>query len=388
MKKNKRGITLIALVITIIVLLILAAVSIAMLSGDNSILKRAKSSVGYNYIGAAKDEVSLAYNSAYAKYLTNRYTDGTTDDDKNLAKLMADELKTHVARNNQKSHECKVEYSETQVSTVKLTYTDDQGTSYTTTGTLKTTVGSESFSWGGISTGTDNYPPDPVIPTNNLAALRAKIEAQSGDCMIDEKENIIPIDKWNYRLDNSNNTATLVGVYDDDDDCYYASYRGNVINGILEYAIPVFIKVNNKSYEVTELGDNTLDSLGLQSVNIPDTITTLGYDSLSGNKFTNLIIPDSVTTLGHSFISGNPLTELNLSNNIKMINYYAFEGCLLEVINIPSSVTEMGSNVFYNLPSSVTVNIPFKEDKIPSGWYSSPVDGWNKNTNAQIIYAK
>ena len=42
LKKNQtKGITLIALVITIIVLLILAAISITMLTGDNSILKRA-----------------------------------------------------------------------------------------------------------------------------------------------------------------------------------------------------------------------------------------------------------------------------------------------------------------------------------------------------------
>ena len=39
--KNKNGITLIALVITIIVLLILAGISISMLSGDNSILTKA-----------------------------------------------------------------------------------------------------------------------------------------------------------------------------------------------------------------------------------------------------------------------------------------------------------------------------------------------------------
>lgn len=41
------------------------------------------------------------------------------------------------------------------MSTVKLTYTDDQGTSYFVTGRLNTTVGSESFSWGGILVGTD-----------------------------------------------------------------------------------------------------------------------------------------------------------------------------------------------------------------------------------------
>ena len=40
-KKQEKGITLIALVITIIVLLILAAISIATLTGDNGILKKA-----------------------------------------------------------------------------------------------------------------------------------------------------------------------------------------------------------------------------------------------------------------------------------------------------------------------------------------------------------
>ena len=41
-KKKEKGITLIALVITIIVLLILAGVTISALSGDNGILTRAK----------------------------------------------------------------------------------------------------------------------------------------------------------------------------------------------------------------------------------------------------------------------------------------------------------------------------------------------------------
>ena len=42
--RNQKGITLIALVITIIVLLILAGVSIAMLTGENGILNKATSS--------------------------------------------------------------------------------------------------------------------------------------------------------------------------------------------------------------------------------------------------------------------------------------------------------------------------------------------------------
>ena len=41
MKKQEKGITLIALVITIIVLLLLAGISIAMLTGENGILTKA-----------------------------------------------------------------------------------------------------------------------------------------------------------------------------------------------------------------------------------------------------------------------------------------------------------------------------------------------------------
>lgn len=42
MEKNEKAITLIALVITIIVLLILAGVSIATLTGENGILRKSK----------------------------------------------------------------------------------------------------------------------------------------------------------------------------------------------------------------------------------------------------------------------------------------------------------------------------------------------------------
>ena len=42
MKKEKNGITLIALVVTIVVLLILASVSISMLGGENGIIKQAQ----------------------------------------------------------------------------------------------------------------------------------------------------------------------------------------------------------------------------------------------------------------------------------------------------------------------------------------------------------
>ena len=60
--KQTKGITLIALVITIIVLLILAGVSIAMLTGENGILTQANKSKIEQSHGEIKEALSLAYN--------------------------------------------------------------------------------------------------------------------------------------------------------------------------------------------------------------------------------------------------------------------------------------------------------------------------------------
>ena len=43
--RNERGVTLIALVVTIVVLLILAGVSISMLSGDDGIITKSKEAI-------------------------------------------------------------------------------------------------------------------------------------------------------------------------------------------------------------------------------------------------------------------------------------------------------------------------------------------------------
>ncbi len=60
--QKANGITLIALVITIIVLLILAGVTIATLTGDNGILTKATQSKEQTEIGEEKEAIGVAYN--------------------------------------------------------------------------------------------------------------------------------------------------------------------------------------------------------------------------------------------------------------------------------------------------------------------------------------
>ena len=74
MKRNK-GITLIALVITIIVLLILAGVAIAMLSGENGILKKAADAKTKTDKSSEEEQVRLAALSALAADNGNIGTD-------------------------------------------------------------------------------------------------------------------------------------------------------------------------------------------------------------------------------------------------------------------------------------------------------------------------
>ena len=75
--RNQKGITLIALVITIIVLLILAGVSIAMLTGENGILTRANEAKEDTAVAEAVERINMELNAAYALVLSGDIT-GTT----------------------------------------------------------------------------------------------------------------------------------------------------------------------------------------------------------------------------------------------------------------------------------------------------------------------
>ena len=61
---NNRGITLIALVITIIVLLILTGVTIATLTGENGILTKATEASKKTEVSNEQEQVGLAYIAA------------------------------------------------------------------------------------------------------------------------------------------------------------------------------------------------------------------------------------------------------------------------------------------------------------------------------------
>ena len=76
--RNNKGITLIALVITIIVLLILAGVSIAMLTGQNGILTRANDSKVATDDAEVVEKVNMELSAQLTNALAGRAFDGPT----------------------------------------------------------------------------------------------------------------------------------------------------------------------------------------------------------------------------------------------------------------------------------------------------------------------
>ena len=86
--KERNGITLIALVITIIVLLILAGVVITTLTGDNGILGKAKTAKTTNDEEKVKEQIKIAVMGSYGKDGELNYDDLT----KNLGQIGITEL--------------------------------------------------------------------------------------------------------------------------------------------------------------------------------------------------------------------------------------------------------------------------------------------------------
>ena len=99
-KKNdfnkNQGITLIALIVTIVVLLILAGVSINLVLGNNGVIKKSKEAKEEYNKSSVKEKVGLLLN----EYAINNQT----EEEANLAKFLRQNLQVGVAENGDNTY--------------------------------------------------------------------------------------------------------------------------------------------------------------------------------------------------------------------------------------------------------------------------------------------
>ena len=115
--KNQKGITLVALVVTIIVLLILAAVSLSLVAGSDGLLNRASNAVDQTQLASAKEQAELAIETAIADYYYNRYAaDGNTINDMannwTLAKYVAANIASYASAVSDATLTCSTAYND------------------------------------------------------------------------------------------------------------------------------------------------------------------------------------------------------------------------------------------------------------------------------------
>ena len=327
MKKNIRGITLIALIITIIVLLILAGVSIAMLTGDNGILTQAQNA--RNRTEEAQDVEKIKLAVSEAQIGENGYEELNQN---NLQKALNSQFKERnvVATDNGDG-----------TFTVSVL---DKLKDYTISGSGNTIE--NGLDWNEAMA--------------NAVAPETQDEERNKDVIgIGTDGKPVDMDLWEYSL-LEDGTFSL---RDDSLDGY--GYKGSIdSNGEIIGKVPQYISINNgETYgPVTSIQQCFREQIDLKiAPKLPNTVTNMHETFLSCKNLEKIYnIPNSVTTMESTFKECSKLVSVpNLPTNLENMAY-TFHYCtnLINVPVIPDSVTNM-SGTFQNCYNLVEApNIP------------------------------
>ena len=102
----------------------------------------------------------------------------------------------------------------------------------------------------------------------------------------------------------------------------------------LDVVIPS--KINGVDVEV--IGNSSFFSLGITSINIPNSVEYIGEMAFRSNEITSINIPNSVEYIGEMAFVNNPLTNVYLNNTSAEIKMCAFDGKhLILNHNLPDS---------------------------------------------------
>ena len=266
MKINeKKGITLIALVVTIIVLLLIAGVSISMLTGQNGILTR--SADAKKKTGEAENQE----NERMQEYedVTAQYVGGKKLRDENMFEF--DTTTGTIVR-------VKEDYL--------VDYYNGWGTSYTI----------ESGYWCKIKENVDTL----IIPSSIQGTPVNEIKCLG----ILNVKNII--------IEDGIRRIGIIGHHTTNENRDPELERITIPDSVTSIGGLAFSRCT-----------------GLTSVNIPSSVTSIGEEAFNGcTGLTSINIPNSVTSIGYyAFNRCTGLTSINIPSDVTSIGRDAFYGC-------------------------------------------------------------
>ena len=364
--KSNKAITLIALVVTIVVLLLLAGISISLVLGDNGLIKKSKNARNESIIAQEKDEIVVAYNGAKAAKLGENVT--------------SSDLNTEFKAN-------KTEAQAMGSSKIKVTFTKT-GHLYVLNVSTGTIIGPQT---GEVEENPIlmkvNVSQEDIDNGNNVLNLSVDVEegkeilVEYGDgteftntTQTGKKESIsttkLAVSK-NIKLAAvkiPSGNCKAIHTYTTPGD-YTVSIEGEISG--------VYCDKSKILKEIVQWGSYPLKTMyfyesGLENIdsNLPKGTTSIGSSAFSRcTGLTSITIPSSVTSIENSAFSRcTGLTSITIPDGITSIGSGAFRECTgLTSITIPSSITSIGSSAFRECTGLTSITIPSSVTSIGNG---------------------
>ena len=332
-KKSTYGITLIALVVTMVILIILATISINLLIKAGGIISKAKESAVINNINQKKESVQMVIAT------------------KTIEKLSGEKKIASV-------EEVLGEIQKSENSTAIYAMKDNK----VITATEGTTKFGASFLFPkettGINTGIRIDVDDKLNITNAVKAEVEEATKEESAGVYDSEGNLIASwdrlkEEYNLNIENSYDPNTSETNNSDGNSMYYVLNQD-------EFKEKTGLKIIIPS-SVTNIGEHAFDHCSsLTSIEIAESVTSIGdYAFYYCRSLTNIKIPKGVESINRgTFWYCDSLTNITLPEGVTSIEGNAFLGCIsLTRIDIPSSVTSIGRYAFGNC-SNLDIKVP------------------------------
>ena len=310
--KRENGVTLIALAVTIIIMLILAGVTISMLTGNSGITTNASKARTKSYLADIKEEYELYLSE---KRMEDEYDLDTLYANDKTIRYEGNEVGsgiTEICSSIKKGDEKKFE-----IIKGKIYYVSQDKKVIPIAVEL------------GFSINPYEITDDGVLRSS---AMNLYLVDNNGNLDLSEYEGKIK--------------TIEAGAFS----------KVETESGITPLSSIVLPK------GVTTIGDDAFSyNTSLTSIKIPNTVTTIGKRAFRGcTNLTSIEIPDSVTYIGeHCFYDCNKLQKIKLSKKIQTINQWLLQGCSsLTEIEIPEGVKSIDYGAFLDCNKLTTITLP------------------------------
>ena len=339
---DNKGITLIALVITIIVFLILAGISIAMLMGQNGILTQAQNSKQVTIQAKVEEMTNLAIGALRTENLNdtskitpqalaeqinkdNNRTDVTASSTTFPCEMIYEEEGLQVAV------DINLKIGEAENDTSNSVYSKDIDESQIAPMDL--------FNFEPITETASNIKIASMGSLNDLPQKEARITGIKTEyCNLKgyDKDGQVVAEDTNYEIKYPGITDTLI--------------------------IPYQVEIDGEMYKVTEVnlnfcwgksyGENSYTNYpAIENIIYPNTVNKIIGDGIGGPNSSvqrNIILSDEITEIPGMFFQGaKSLQSVKLPNKLTAINKQTFLMCTsLESIKIPDNIKKIGDNAF------------------------------------------